>query len=234
MDLPHNIHELSHEADKAISDVNDFWRWLEDVLHLPNDNVDLVPLLQEYLGALESAGTWLSAWTVVNAHSNILNMIPLLACHKEYGSLCRELKPLSAVLEALGSRPTADQTIANITQILWPAVQPLQSESSLLPPLPLLFAGRGPFGSLGLVLQDCKDGCRVTLLFDFVAMLKQHAPKGFEPAVIAQTLNIVYPHQASMLSEASQVLLVRALDEILTWECKAGPGEPCPFLDTDC
>ncbi|KAG6851644.1 hypothetical protein C0991_007347 [Blastosporella zonata] len=152
---------------------------------------------------------------------------------EEYKSLCRELKPLSAALEALGSRPTADHTIANITQIRGPAVRPLQSESSSLPPLPLLFAGRGPFGSLALVLQDCKDGCRVTSLLDFVATLKRHAPKGFEPAVIAQTLDIVYPHQASTLSEASQVLLVRALDEILTWERKAGPGEPCPFSDTD-
>ncbi|KAG6864028.1 hypothetical protein C0991_000976 [Blastosporella zonata] len=300
MDLPHNIHELSHEANEAISDVNDFRRRLEDILHSPDDNINLVPLLQQYLGALESAGTRLSAWTeVVNAHSNILDMIPLLVWYaslpcdrysvllrnipsfeghqslqiyahqvlaytrvtnlhpplldhdvtnmpsapdrsnpwfpslnpdafscEEYKSLCQELKPLSVALKALGSRPTADQTIANITQIRGPA-------SSLLPPLPMSFAGRGPFGSLALVLQDCKDGCRATSLPDFVATLKRHTPKGFEPAVIAQTLNIVYSHQASMLSEALQVLLVRALDEILTWECKAGPGEPCPFSDTD-
>ncbi|KAG6908754.1 hypothetical protein DXG01_003364 [Tephrocybe rancida] len=308
LDIPQNIHELSQQADKAVREVDDLRRRLEETLQSPSgfdDKFVLVQLLRGYMDALQLAGAQLSAWAdVVNSHSIILDMVPALSWYvslprdrysitlrnvpsfeayqslqiyahqilaymrvtispplldittlptlpersstwfplfdpavfsrEEYKSLCRELKPLSSALNALGFKPTADQTMDNITQTRGPAVRPLHSQpGSSPPPLPLSFAGCGPFGSLALILQDCKDGCRVTSLLDFVATLKRYAPKAVEPFVITQTLDIVYPRQTTTLPEASQLLFVRALDEILTWEREAKPDKPCPFSDID-
>ncbi|KAG6914441.1 hypothetical protein DXG01_017241 [Tephrocybe rancida] len=81
--------------------------------------------------------------------------VPAAFIREEYKSLCGELKPLSSALNALGFKPTADQTMDNLTQIQGPAVRPLHSQPGSSPsPLPLSFAGRGLFGSLALILQD--------------------------------------------------------------------------------
>ncbi|KAG6909807.1 hypothetical protein DXG01_015300 [Tephrocybe rancida] len=151
---------------------------------------------------------------------------------REYEPLCRELEPVSLLLNVLEPHPTKSHVEIRSKK--------LNAQSVNRPKVPyprkrpFLTDHLGPFCTVAFILKDIQNGARIVTLLELVMEFKFFAPKIVEPPVIREMLDMIFPRQQSpKLTEASQILFVAVLRMILDWERDAPAGKPCAFSESD-
>ncbi|KAG5724444.1 hypothetical protein E4T56_gene15894 [Termitomyces sp. T112] len=148
---------------------------------------------------------------------------------EDYEPLCRELEPLSRLLNLLDTGLTVHQmeirserlTTAFIYNVPYPRGRPILTD--------LL----GPFSTIAFILEDIRHGARIVALLDFVVKFKTFAPRTVEPHIIHEMIDTIFSEASPELKAGSQVLFVAVLRTILDWEREASPNQRCPFSDSD-
>ncbi|KAG6829869.1 hypothetical protein H0H92_003213 [Tricholoma furcatifolium] len=145
-----------------------------------------------------------------------------------YQHICRELQPVSALLDVLDASPTTTVTV----HVKMPPQKTGKYLSRRL--MSLTTRVEGPFSSLASILEAIiEDKGSTAGLVELIATLKSYAPEveTFQSSIIDQRLeSICLPlsssSSTSSMSKGSEVLLVGALRDILIWEREAGG---CPL-----
>ncbi|KAG6853393.1 hypothetical protein C0991_004794 [Blastosporella zonata] len=150
---------------------------------------------------------------------------------QEYESLCRELEPVSLLLNHLEPHPTRHHVEIRSKKLKSPSVQ--RPSVPYPKQRPLLTEHLGPFSTVAYILDDIRNGAKIVTLLELVMEFKFFAPKVVELPVIREMLDTVFPRQSPRLKEGSQVLFVAVLRVILDWEHNAPPDKPCAFSDSD-
>ncbi|KAG6918824.1 hypothetical protein DXG01_011227 [Tephrocybe rancida] len=156
-----------------------------------------------------------------------------------YGHLCRELQPISSLLDILEPGPATSVTVNVKMASQEPQEYVLHGLTSLITQI------EGPFSSLASVLEAIiEDEGMIGGLVELTTTIESYkatplskttAP-AFKSSVINQWLELICPalrNGSPALSKGSQVLLVGALREILDWEREAPAGTHPPLSGAD-
>ncbi|KAG6818748.1 hypothetical protein H0H93_002156 [Arthromyces matolae] len=141
-------------------------------------------------------------------------------------SIQRELQPLSVAMHISSIEAKLSQP-----QLLEPQRRMSCHLTQLITPT------SGPFSLLKTILAALEEGGELRSLLVLIETLRYHRPhakKPFIPSVIDEWFKAICPCLAKWQapqSEGSQVLLVLALLEILTWESELSIRESFPFSD---
>ncbi|KAG6812959.1 hypothetical protein H0H92_015078 [Tricholoma furcatifolium] len=152
--------------------------------------------------------------------------VPFLNVQELDPALCQELEPFARLLTLL------EPLTSNPIQISSKGIPGGDVYEVMIPPKqrPILLDHVGPFTTVGLILEDIKNGASVVTLIDLVMKFKSFAPHVVEPHVIREFLGDLFPK--ALEDENSDLLFVAAMRVILDWEALCNPG-PCPFSPYD-